>query len=86
MTFKDLDVIKKCLKQKLSSFEGPVSEKQEIDSAYLSVVDVLSKAKIQCSSSGLEFSEIEKLELSFAINLEAAIIEKMNRDNLTLDF
>ena len=50
MTFKDLAVIKECLRQKLSNFNGSISEKQEIDNAYLSVVDFLSKAKIQYST------------------------------------
>lgn len=86
MTFKDLAVIKECLRQKLSNFNGSISEKQEIDNAYLSVVDFLSKAKIQYSTNGLEFSEIENQELSFSFNLDAAIMEKMNKDNLTLDF
>lgn len=86
MTFKDLAVIKKCLYEKLSSFEGSVGQKQEIDNAYLSIVDFLSKAKVQISSADLNFNEIENLDVSLSFNLEAAIIEKMNKDNLTLDF
>ncbi|MBQ5998477.1 MAG: hypothetical protein IJL70_03300 [Treponema sp.] len=86
MTFKDLQVIKKCLSDRLVNFEGPISEKQKIDNAYLAVVDILNGVRIECSADKLEFSDIQDVELGIDYNLDSVIAERMNRDNLTLDF
>ena len=86
MTFKDLQVIKRCLSDKLLNFEGPVSEKQKIDSAYLAVVDIMNGVRVECSAEKLEFSDIQDVELGIDYNLDSVIAERMNRDNLTLEF
>ncbi len=86
MTFNDLLVIKKCLSEKLLNFEGSVAEKQKIDSAYLAAVEILNEARLECSSSRLDFSDIQDVEIVMDYNLDSVIEEKMNNDNLTLDF
>lgn len=86
MTFNDLLVIKKCLSEKLLAYEGPVAEKQKIDSAYLAAVEILNEARLECSSCRLDFSDIQDVEITIDYNLDSVIEEKMNNDNLTLDF
>lgn len=86
MTFNDLLVIKKCLSEKLLNFEGSVAEKQKIDSAYLAAVEILNEARLECSSGRLDFSDIQDVEITIDYNLDSVIEEKMNNDNLTLDF
>lgn len=86
MTFKDVAIIKKILGEKLLNYQGTVSSKQELDAAYLAVVDFLNGAATSCASSGLSFSEIENLDVALSFNLEPAIRRKLEKDNLTLDF
>ena len=86
MTFKDLRVIKKCLSEKRLAYEGPAAEKQKIDSAYLAAVEILNEARLECSSCRLDFSDIQDVEITIDYNLDSVIEEKMNNDNLTLDF
>ncbi len=74
------------LGEKLLNYQGTVSSKQELDAAYLAVVDFLNGAATSCASSGLSFSEIENLDVALSFNLEPAIRRKLEKDNLTLDF
>lgn len=86
MTLNDFIAIKKCLSEKLMNYQGSVVDKQEFDNAYLAIVEVLNNVKADCAVNNLNFDEVKKVPVSLDYCFDEILIEKMNRDNLTLDF
>ena len=68
------------LSQLLRGFTKVVSNYDEI------TVEILNEARLECSSCRLDFSDIQDVEITINYNLDSVIEEKMNNDNLTLDF
>lgn len=86
MTLNDFAVIKKCLNEKLVNYQGSVTDKKEFDDAYLAIVEVLNNVKAVCAVNNLNFDEVKKVPVSLDYSFDDILMEKMNRDNLTLDF
>ena len=63
-----------------------MADKQEFDNAYLAIVEVLNNVKADCAVNNLNFDEVKKVPVSLDYCFDESLIEKMNRDNLTLDF